>query len=84
MRSSRAPLILAVVLLVTGAALVVSGMQDDQMSGWFAYAPLSEDPWQGPVVLTPRLLVGGAMVWVASLVVCGVWVHRRATRGSAP
>ncbi len=80
MSSTRVLLVSASAVLVAGVVLVVTELQDDTMTGWFAYAPLSEDPWQGPTVLTPAMVVGGTLVWIASLVVCGVLVHRGASR----
>lgn len=80
MPSTRVLLTLALTLLAAGAILLVLGMRDAQVTGWFAYAPLGDEPWRAPMIVTPRMLGGVALVWLASLVVCGVGVHRRASR----
>lgn len=80
MGAHRRTVVTASLVLLVGLVLVVREVVDPEaQTGWFAYAPLSEDPMQGPVLLTPLMMAGGVLVWVASLVICGVLVHRRAT-----
>ncbi|GAA2083133.1 hypothetical protein GCM10009821_25190 [Aeromicrobium halocynthiae] len=78
MPSTRVLLTLALALLVAGVVLVVLGLQDPQVTGWFAYAPRGDEPWRAPMIVTPRMPGGVALLWLASLVVCGVGAHRHA------
>lgn len=80
MGAYRRIVVVASVVLLVGLALVVREVvSPEAQTGWFAYAPLSDDPMQGPVLLTPLMMAGGVLVWVASLVICGALVRRRAT-----
>lgn len=74
MRSSRAWLIAAGLLLVSGAVLVTTS--DGTSVGWFAYAPQGDSI--GPdsfFLLTASQALGWAAWWVASLIVTGVVAH---------
>ena len=62
-----------------GAALTASGIITFAMTapgpssfGWFAYAPLADQPWSTTMVLQPGQVWGLALVFAGSLVVSGV------------
>ena len=62
-----------------GAALTVAGIITFALTGpgprsfgWFAYAPLADQPWSTTLVLQPGQVWGLALVFAGSLVVSGV------------
>lgn len=76
MRSSRIWLIVAAVLLITGAVLVANPSHDDS-PGWFAVAPGSASiGFQSFYLLTTAQVLGWAAGWLASLIVTGLVVRR--------